>query len=277
MRPVGDQPLFDISGHVALVTGANHGIGAATARLLAGCGASVILSYLRLQDRPDPGIPVTTRENRARTAEHLVESIKGDGGVAMAIEADLSDESVLGGIFDGAESNFGPIDILVNNASGWIADTFDADTADRFGRSLRRVSAETFDQQFGVDARATALLISEFALRHVRHDLDWGRIVGLTSGGVLGTPEEVSYGAAKSALESYTISAAVELASRGITANVVHPPVTDTGWVTDEVRRHVENDPYLIHVAQPEDIADVIGYLVSDDARLITGNIIHLR
>jgi len=277
MRPAGDRPLFDLSGHVALVTGANHGIGAATARLLATCGASVVLSYLQLDDPSDPGIPVAVRENRAKNADHAVESIKGDGGMAMAIEADLSDESVLGGIFDETEIHFGPIDILVNNASGWIADTFDTDTADRFGRSLKRVSAETFDQQFAVDARATALLISEFALRHARHDLDWGRIVGLTSGGVLGTPEEASYGAAKSALESYTMSAAAELASRGITANVVHPPVTDTGWVTDEVRRHVEDDPYLIHVAQPEDIADVIGYLVSDHARFVTGNVVRLR
>jgi len=142
---------------------------------------------------------------------------------------------------------------------------------------FKRSPTAAIDKQFLVDARATALLISEFALRHARHGLSWGRIIALTSGGSLGFPEEVSYGAAKSALENYTMSAAFELAGRGITANVLYPPVTDTGWVTDQVRRAVDDSSALIHIAQPEEVADVIAYLVSDHARLITGNIIHLR
>lgn len=142
---------------------------------------------------------------------------------------------------------------------------------------MRRVSAETIDRQFAFDARAGALLISEFSLRHARHDLKWGRIVGLTSGGPLGFPEEVSYGAAKAALENYTMSAAFELADRGVTANLVYPPVTDTGWITDEVRRTVEERSDLIHIAQPEQVADVIAFLASDHAALVTGNVIHLR
>ena len=87
----------------------------------------------------------------------------------------------------------------------------------------------------------------------------------------------MSYGAAKAALENYTMSAAFELAPLGITANVVHPPVTDTGWVTEDVRRHVDERPDLIHIATPGDVAEVIAYLVSDGARLITANRIHLR
>jgi 3-oxoacyl-[acyl-carrier protein] reductase len=87
----------------------------------------------------------------------------------------------------------------------------------------------------------------------------------------------VSYGAAKAALENYTMSAAFELAPLGITANVLHPPVTDTGWVTDDVRRHVQERADLIHVASPDEVARVITYLVSDDAQLITANRIHLR
>ena len=79
---------------------------------------------------------------------------------------------------------------------------------------------------------AAALLIAEFARRHIARGADWGRIIGLTSGGGLGFPEEVSYGAAKAAQVNYTMSAALELAPYGITANMVHPPVTDTGWVT---------------------------------------------
>ena len=87
----------------------------------------------------------------------------------------------------------------------------------------------------------------------------------------------MSYGAAKAALENYTMAAAFELAPLGITANVVHPPVTDTGWVTDEVRRQVEERDDLIHIAKPDDVARIIAYLVSDDAHLITANRIHLR
>jgi 3-oxoacyl-[acyl-carrier protein] reductase len=73
------------------------------------------------------------------------------------------------------------------------------------------------------------------------------------------------------------MSAAIELAPFGVTANMVHPPVTDTGWVTREVRDLVEATPTLVHVASPAEVADVIAYLASDAARLITANVITLR
>src|SRR6185312_4240137 len=125
-------------------------------------------------------------------------------------------------LFDFAESELGPVDILINNASGWLADTFVPAEPDRFNRNTAGVSAETFDRQFAVDARASAALIAEFARRHVARHAKWGRIIGLTSGGLNGFPGEVSYGAAKAALENYTMSAAYELAGLGITANIVH-------------------------------------------------------
>lgn len=93
----------------------------------------------------------------------------------------------------------------------------------------------------------------------------------------MGFPTEVSYGAAKAALENYTMSAAFELAPFGITANIVHPPVTDTGWVNDVVREHVERTPDLIHLVEPDEVAQVIAFLSSDFAQLITANIVHLR
>ena len=108
-------------------------------------------------------------------------------------------------------------------------------TPDRLGRNSARVSTDTFDRQFAVDARGSA------------------------------------------ALENYTMSAAFELASLGITANIVHPPVTDTGWITDDVRRYVAGRPDLIHIAEPSEVADIIAFLASNEARLITGNTIHLR
>ena len=105
----------------------------------------------------------------------------------------------------------------------------------------------------------------------------WGRIIGLTSGGELGFPQEVSYGAAKAAQVNYTMSAALELAPFGVTANMVDPPVTDTGWVTDAVREQVAASMTLIHVASPDQVAEVIAYLASEAAALITANVITLR
>jgi 3-oxoacyl-[acyl-carrier protein] reductase len=268
---------FDLSGHTALVTGANHGIGAAIARGLAASGAAVLLSYLRLHDPPDPGTPDAYGANRASGADEVVEEVRSYGGRAEAVEADLRDTASAQGLFDAAERAFGPVDILVNNASGWTIDTFVPRETDRLGRSLTRVSPETIEAVFSVDARGSALLIAEFAKRHISRDATWGRIIGLTSGGPLGFTEEVSYGAAKAALENFTMSAAFELAPYGVTANAVYPPVTDTGWVTPEVRDVVERSNELIHVASPDDVADVIVFLCSERARLITANVIHLR
>ncbi|MGV3758338.1 MAG: SDR family oxidoreductase, partial [Actinomycetota bacterium] len=131
--------------------------------------------------------------------------------------------------------------------------------------------------QLLVDARGGALMITELAASVRRHRLAWGRIISLTSGGPMGFPGEVSYGAAKAALESYTMAASTELAGEGITANVVYPPVTDTGWVTDEVRAFVARSPEHHHVAAPAEVAEVIGWLCTDAARLVTGNVVRLR
>jgi 3-oxoacyl-[acyl-carrier protein] reductase len=137
------------------------------------------------------------------------------------------------------------------------------------------VSASSIDDIHRVDTRAGALLISELAARTRRDGRRWGRIVSLSSGGPGGFPEEVSYGAAKAALENYTCSAATELAADGITANVVHPPITDTGWVTDEVREFAAQ--HHSSVAGPAEVARVIGWLCTDEAARVTGNVLRLR
>jgi 3-oxoacyl-[acyl-carrier protein] reductase len=265
------------AGHTAIVTGANHGIGAATAQALARRGCAVLCTFLRVDDPDDPGTPQAYRDHRAQASTAVVARIRDDGGQAASVEADLSDPGTPALLFDIAEAQFGPVDILVNNATGWLADTFAATAAGRLGRSLQPVTATSWTRQFTVDAMGAALMISEFARRHIARQADWGRIIGLASGGDIGFPEEVSYGAAKAAQENYTMSAAIELAPFGITANMVHPPVTDTGWVTDAVREHVAASPGLIHIATPDQVADVIAYLASDAAALITANVITLR
>lgn len=262
---------------VALVTGANHGIGAATALALARAGAQVLAAYHQVDGPHDAALPEAYGRERARDADWVVDAIRGQGGMADAMPGDLSETGTAAALFDRAEAELGPVQVLINNASGWIADSFTTAPIDHLARGLQPVTAATHDRQFGVDARGGALLIAEFARRHLARGDTWGRIVSLSSGGPLGFPGEVSYGAAKAALENYTMSAALELAPHGVTANVVVPPVTDTGWVTDAVRAFVAAAPEHTHVARPEEVAEVIAWLCTDEAGLVSGNRVVLR
>ncbi len=270
---------YDLSGRSALVTGANMGIGAATAALLARRGAAVLVAYLSMSDPEDDAIfPPAYREARSNDGSRVLDAIRREGGRAEALEVDLGDEQAPMRLFDHAERELGPIEILILNATGWqCPDSFSSGRDDQVGRPLRSVTAEAFTAQFAVDARASALLIAELARRHRERGGDWGRIVSLTSGGRDGFPGEVSYGAAKAALESLTLSAAWELGEQGVTANLVHPPHTDTGWFTREVEREAIAASPLRHYAQPEDVAEVIAYLCSPAAGFITGNRIQMR
>jgi 3-oxoacyl-[acyl-carrier protein] reductase len=267
-----------LEGRVALVSGANHGIGAATAVELARLGADVAVTYLSFTaPDDDPGRPARYRTERQQGAAPTVAAVEAVGRRAFAVEADLADPGTPALVFAAAEAALGPVSILVNNASAWRNDTFSFGAHDRLDRPQPRISGETALPQLLVDARGGALMIAELAASVRRHDLGWGRIVSLTSGEAKGFPGEVSYGAAKAALENYTMSASIELADDGVTANVVHPPVTDTGWVTDEVRAFVAASDEHWHVARPDEVAEVIGWLCTDAARLVTGNVVRLR
>jgi 3-oxoacyl-[acyl-carrier protein] reductase len=272
------MPTFPLEGRVAIVSGANHGIGAATAAELAHLGADVAVTYLAYTPADhDPGRSDAYRRQREQGPEATLAAVGEAGCRSVAIAADITDPTAPRRIFEQVERDLGPVSIVVNNASGWRKDSFSATGNDRLGRPNARVRAETADQQLLVDARGGALMIAELAASVREHSTGWGRIVSLTSGGPMGFPGEVSYGAAKAALESYTMSASVELADDGITANVVYPPVTDTGWITDEVRRFVADSPDHVHVADPSQVAEVIGWLCTDAANLVTGNILRLR
>ena len=125
---------------VALVTGANHGIGAATAKALAAQGTAVLCAYFRgdrLGGLDDASLPAAYRATRMARADFLAESIRAAGGRAVAMETDLSDAASVPALFDAAESELGPVQILVNNASGWVADTFVPAAVHRFGGRSR--------------------------------------------------------------------------------------------------------------------------------------------
>lgn len=264
--------------HVAIVTGANHGIGAATAERLAADGVAVLIAYLRGRVADDVATPERYQQNRMTDGDEVAARITSAGGTAIAIEADLLDPTTPGRLFDLAEASLGPVDILINNATGWASgDSFAAGALDPVGRATPEVTADLFDRTFGVDAKAGALMIAEFSRRLIARDGQWGRIVGLTSGSPNGFPSEVTYGAAKAALENYTMSAATELGRRGVTANIIHPPITDSGWVNDAVREFAATSSEHFHVAEPAEVAGVIAWLCTETARMVTGNILRMR
>ncbi len=263
-----------LDGRVALVTGANQGIGAATARALAAKGADVAITYFR---SGDPTVDDEYNRRRLDDGSGVVADIEEMGRRAIAIEADLVDPDVPARLYEEVERALGPVSVLVHNASGWRADTYKPDRSDAVGRNADMVRQETIDPNYFVDARAGALLMAEFITRHRARSATWGRIVTLTSGEGKGFPGEASYGASKAALVSYTMNASSEMADDGVAANVIYPPVTDTGWITDEVREFVKHDTQHHHVAAPEEVADVIAWLCADAGRVVTGNVIRLR
>lgn len=260
-------------GKTAIVTGANHGIGAATSSALAAQGANVVLTYLR-QDPTSINAseyPPEYGEARAQDANWVVRTILSKGGSAISLEVDLRNAAEIMKLFETAEEHYGQVDIIVNNASSWLADTYVPLISDRFKRTSYKLSVETWESVSQVDARGAALVIQEFAERLISREGTWGRIIGLTSGGRAGFPGEVSYGAAKAAMESVTLSAASELSRYGVTANLIHPPAVDTGWLTDDAREHISD-----RIARPSEIADVILLLLSDQAVHITGQSVYV-
>jgi 3-oxoacyl-[acyl-carrier protein] reductase len=269
MRPSG------LNGKVALVTGANHGIGAATAKALAAEGAAVFISYMRvpveatLRGKSVEGNPSTPGMElyalkRTATADEVVREIRDQGGRVEAWEVDLAETTAISSLFDRVDESFGRVDVLVNNAAHWESDTF-------IPGALHSITPESHDRHFAVNSRAVALMMAEFARRHVRRGADWGRIINVSTDGASAFGGEISYGASKHAMESYSRAAAGELKSLGITVNVVSPGPIQTGYISRELAERLAG-----YVGQPEDIADVIVFLASDQARWVTGQLLYV-
>jgi len=141
---------------------------------------------------------------------------------------------------------------------------------------MRSITVGSHDQHFAVNSRAVALMMAEFARRHVERGARWGHIVNVSTDGASGFRSEVSYGASKHALESYSRAAAKELGQYGITVNVVSLGPIQTGWITPEMAQQIALETPLRAVGQPEDVADVIVFLASRQARWLTGQLIYV-
>ena len=241
---------------------------------------------MSLKDQDDPTTPGLDYyyAMQRRSTEDVVESIRRLGGRADFWEADLGDARVVPRLFDRAEQRFGAVEVLVNNAADYQADTFvpdgpsggeggDGELWDE-GPVSARISAQTHDRHFAVNTRAAALMMSEFARRLVAGGKRWGRIINVSADWSWGSPGEVSYRASKHALESYTRSAAAELGPLGVTVNAVSPGPVQTGYIAPDAEEQLIASIPLRRVGTPEDVADVIVFLASEQARWVTGQVL---
>ncbi|MCI0394812.1 MAG: SDR family oxidoreductase [Chloroflexi bacterium] len=249
-----------LTGKVALVTGASRrvGIGAAIAQSLAAAGADVFITYYRPYDTLMPW------GSRPDEVDDLLLRLQGYGVRAAGLEADLADPTVPARLFEHVEQTFGWVDILVNNA------THDEEVG------LEDSTAEMLDRHYAVNVRGALLLCREFVRRY--HGRPGGRIVNLTSGqGLSPMPGNLPYAATKGAIDAATFSLAPALAAKGITINAVDPGPTDTGWMSQELRQELEQRAPFGRIGLPEDAAQLVCFLASDEAGWITGQIIRSR
>jgi 3-oxoacyl-[acyl-carrier protein] reductase len=244
--------MISLRGKRALVTGGSRGIGAATAVLLAECGADVGIGY----------------RSRQTEAADVVQHLAGLGVRAFAHAADLATLAGITSLFERAEREFGGLDIFVGNAGIWPP--HDVALADMTDEQWRRTMTENTDAMF-YSTRAAARKLER-----------GGRIVLVSStAGQRGEAFHADYAASKGAMISFVKSLGVELASRDVTVNAVAPGWVDTEMVADamesEGRERIARSIPLGRVATPRDIAGPIVFLCSELARHVTGEILNVN
>lgn len=243
-----------LDGKVAVVTGSAHGIGAATASRLADEGAAVVVADL-------------DADGAVRHANHIV----ADGGRAIGVHTDIADESSVGYLIAATLSAFGGIDILHNNASAMSLTPADVD--------VLGVDLDTWDKTMATNLRGT-LLCCKAAIPHLL-ERGGGSVVNTSSGqALLGDTGQTAYAAAKMAVITLSRSIATQYGSRGVRCNAICPGLILTdrlkqkldGPATERLLRH----QLLQRAGQPEDIASLVCFLVSDDGSFITGQAISI-
>jgi 3-oxoacyl-[acyl-carrier protein] reductase len=252
----------DLKGKFALITGASrgNGIGAATCRALAMQGANILFTTWQAYDREQPhGVD----ENGPMELE---QALLNSGVKVRRFEIDLAHPDSAAKVLDAAQEWLGLPDVLVNNAAHSTHDGFEL------------LDAGRLDAHYAVNMRAAFLLAAEFARRAKTLGRLSGHIINMSSGQDWGPmPGELAYVATKGAIEAFTLSLASELAPLGITVNAVDPGATDTGWMTERMRREWSVSSGVAKFNQPDDAARVIVFLSSDAARHLTGQVIHAR
>ncbi len=240
--------MFDLTGKIALVTGASGGIGGAIARRLHGQGATVVLSGTRAE---------------------ALEALAGElGERALVATCNLGDPAETDGLIAKAEAAAGgPLDILVNNAG-----------LTRDGLALRMKDA---DWQQVLDVNLTAAFrLTRAALKGMMKRR-WGRIVGITSiVGVTGNPGQANYAASKAGLIGMTKSLAQEVATRGITLNCVAPGMIETAMtdaLNDQQRERILTAIPMQRLGNADEIASAVVFLASEEAAYVTGQTLHVN
>ncbi|MCU6797535.1 SDR family oxidoreductase [Paenibacillus sp. WQ 127069] len=237
---------MNLQGKVAIVTGGARGIGRAASILLASRGAKVVVNYLSNMD----------------AAEEVVSHIRVNNGEAIALQADVREPDQVLKLVAAAKKSLGRIDILVCNANM----SFQA-------KPFAEMSWEAFSQKLNDELKAAFQMTK--AVIPFMIEKQFGRIIYISS--TLGkdpSPHMIAHGTAKGALDTFSTYIAQEFGPQGIHANVVAPGLVQTdatAYLSEQEKMMISNFTPLGRVAEPEDIAGVIAFLASDDARFMTG------
>ena len=259
---------YGLKDRVVLITGANNpqGIGAATAFAFAREGARVALVYKRFfrpfdKDKTDRNGPDRYYEANAGNADAVERRLREMNADYLILENDISDEDAVMEIYARITERYGRIDILVNNAAA--DDETGADTVEKITRKV-------IDDTFAVNVRGSILMMREM----IRRRGDYGRIINISTDAAQIFAGQIAYGASKAALEALTRSVALEAGRYGITVNCVAPGPTQTGWIDAGLEQSVLPLIPMGKLIRPEEIAETILFLASEQAGMITGQVI---